>query len=105
MRKFEGINHPLITSLSVGFEVAIFIFAVDYTFRLSDTRAWADGAGIHALDLTLQFKSSLSIISLASSEEEFLGPSPNLRASSEHAFNEKLLVGGGTGWLAADNDK
>ncbi len=102
---FNGIDYPLTTSLTTDFEVDTYIFAVDYAFHTSDTTEWGVGAGLHALDLTLQFEGSLNSISLASSEEDFLAPLPNLRAYFKHALNEKILIGGGIGWLGADIDK
>lgn len=99
---FGGIEYPLTTTLSTDLDLQTYIFAVDYAFHQSDTTEWGVGAGLHAMDLSLEFEGDLNGITIGASEEDFLAPLPNLRLYMKHALNEKWLVGGSIGWLGAD---
>ncbi|MBL6690013.1 MAG: hypothetical protein ISP91_06440 [Pseudomonadales bacterium] len=92
------------TSVSSDLEITTYIFAVDYAFHTSDTTEWGVGAGLHAIDLDIKFEGTLNDLTVASSEEDFLAPLPNLRLYLKHAINEKWMVGGSLGWLGANID-
>ncbi len=102
---FDGEEFPLSSTVSTDLELKTYIFALDYAFHTSDTSEWGVGAGLHAIDLDIKFEGSLNDLTVATSEEDFLAPLPNLRVYMKHAINERWLVGGSLGWLGIEIDK
>lgn len=101
---FAGKTFPLSSSVSTDLELKTYIFAMDYAFQSSDTTEWGVGAGVHAIDLSIEFEGNLNDLTVVSSEDDLLAPLPNLRIYMKHALSEKWLVGGSLGWLGADID-
>jgi hypothetical protein len=101
----DGVTYPINGSLSSGFDMGIFLMAVDYGFHQSDNTEWGIGVGLHAMDLGVKFKGNLNGLTLGRSGQDFLAPLPNVRIFTRHAFSPKWMLSANLGWMGADIDK
>lgn len=103
--EYDDVIYPVDAKLDTKLNIGLYIFALDYAFKRTDTTELGVGFGLHALDLSASLKARLNDNSLALSSDNFLAPLPNIRLFARHAFSPKLLGHASIGWLSATIDK
>ena len=103
--EYDGVVYPVDAEVNTKLNIGLYVFAIDYAIKRTDTTELGVGFGLHALDLSASLKARLNDNSLARSSDDFLAPLPNIRLFARHAFSPKLLGHINVGWLSANIDK